>query len=97
MGRADELGGSGAATVELITLGWLSELFGLPDDSDGAFVSGGSVANLTALAAARTARLGGPDERAVVYLSDQAHAAVTRALRVRAAPGVPRRCRGRRR
>jgi glutamate/tyrosine decarboxylase-like PLP-dependent enzyme len=75
-------GGSGAATVELTTLGWLAELFGLPGDSDGAFVSGGSVANLTALAAARTAKLGGPDERAVVYLSDQAHAAVTRGLRV---------------
>ncbi|HET8536074.1 MAG TPA: aminotransferase class V-fold PLP-dependent enzyme [Solirubrobacteraceae bacterium] len=75
-------GGSGAATVELITLGWLAELFGLPADSDGAFVSGGSVANLTALAAARTAQLGGADDRAVVYLSDQTHAAVTRGLRV---------------
>jgi aromatic-L-amino-acid/L-tryptophan decarboxylase len=75
-------GGSGAATVELITLGWLAELFGLPADSDGAFVSGGSVANLTALAAARTAQLDGADERAIVYLSDQTHASVTRALRV---------------
>lgn len=75
-------GGSGAATIELITLEWLAELFGLPADSDGAFVSGGSVANLTALAAARTAQLGGADERAVVYLSDQTHAAVPRALRV---------------
>src|SRR3954452_17458600 len=37
-------GGSSAATIELIMLGWLAELFGLPDDSDGAFVSGGSVA-----------------------------------------------------
>ena len=44
-------------------------------------VSGGSVGTITALAAARTARLGGrPQADAVVYLSDQAHASNVRAL-----------------
>ena len=75
-------GGSGAATVELVTLEWLRELFGLPAGGEGAFVSGGSVANLTAVAAARTARLGGHHPRATVYLSDQAHASIARGLRV---------------
>src|SRR3954469_2307219 len=62
-------GGSSAATIELIMLGWLAELFGLPDDSDGAFVSGGSVANPTGLAAAPTAKLGGTDARPRASLS----------------------------
>jgi glutamate/tyrosine decarboxylase-like PLP-dependent enzyme len=75
-------GGSGAATVELVVLEWLYELFGLPAQSEGVFVSGGSVANLTALVTARTSRLGGHDPRAVVYLSDQAHATIARGLRI---------------
>jgi aromatic-L-amino-acid/L-tryptophan decarboxylase len=63
-------GGSGPATVELVVLDWLRALCGLPEGSDGVLVSGGSVASLVGLAAARTARFG---ERApadaVVYLS----------------------------
>jgi aromatic-L-amino-acid decarboxylase len=74
-------GGAGAATVELVVLDWLRELCGLPAGTDGAMVSGGSVGTITALAAARTARLGGrPDPEAVAYLSDQAHASNARAL-----------------
>jgi aromatic-L-amino-acid decarboxylase len=70
-------GGSGPATVELVVLDWLRELCGLPDRAEGVLTTGGSVANLAGLAAARTAR--GPG---VVYFSDQTHAAVPRALRV---------------
>lgn len=75
-------GGSGPATTELVTLDWLRALFGLPEGTEGAFVSGGSVASLTALAAARTALLGVHDPRATVYLSDQTHASIARALRI---------------
>jgi aromatic-L-amino-acid decarboxylase len=39
--------------LETIALRWLSELFGLPDDMQGVFTSGGSVANLIGLGAAR--------------------------------------------
>jgi aromatic-L-amino-acid decarboxylase len=75
-------GGSGPATVELVTLDWLREMFGLPAGSEGAFVSGGSVATLNALATARTHVLDADEPtRAVTYLSDQAHAACSRALR----------------
>ena len=76
-------GGAGAATVELVVLDWLRELCGLPAGAEGAMVSGGSVGTITALAAARTARLRGrPDPAAVVYLCGEAHASNARALDV---------------
>ncbi|MFN2383729.1 MAG: aspartate aminotransferase family protein [Gemmatimonadota bacterium] len=75
-------GGSGAAALELVTLGWLRDWCGLPATAGGLLVSGGSVANLTALAVARQARLPDGPAGAVVYDSDQTHSAVDRALRV---------------
>jgi hypothetical protein len=48
-------GGSGPATVELVVLDWLRSLLGLPEGSEGVLASGGSLANTTALAAARMA------------------------------------------
>ena len=69
-------GGSGPATVELVTLDWLRELLGMPEGTEGVMTSGGSLANLTALAAARADA--GPG---VCYLSDQTHASILRALR----------------
>ncbi|MDH3337427.1 MAG: pyridoxal-dependent decarboxylase [Gammaproteobacteria bacterium] len=41
------------ATLEQVALNWLTELFGLPAGTGGGFVTGATVANLTALAAAR--------------------------------------------
>jgi glutamate/tyrosine decarboxylase-like PLP-dependent enzyme len=43
----------GVAHLEQLVLRWLRELFALPADTAGAFVTGGTMANLTALAAAR--------------------------------------------
>jgi hypothetical protein len=51
-------GGSGPATVELVVLDWLRELCGMPLGTAGVLTTGGSVATLVALAAARTARFG---------------------------------------
>lgn len=45
------------ATLEEVALRWMIELFGLPPDTGGAFVTGATVANFTALAAARHAVL----------------------------------------
>jgi glutamate/tyrosine decarboxylase-like PLP-dependent enzyme len=45
------------ATLEEVALRWLVELFDLPREIGGAFVTGANVANLTALAAARHAVL----------------------------------------
>jgi glutamate/tyrosine decarboxylase-like PLP-dependent enzyme len=41
------------AELEMIALGWLLDILGLPESSGGAFVTGATVANFTALAAAR--------------------------------------------
>jgi glutamate/tyrosine decarboxylase-like PLP-dependent enzyme len=71
-------GGSGPATVELTVLDWLRSWCGMPEGTSGILVSGGSVASLTALAAAREARPG----KRVAIVSDQTHASVLRALRL---------------
>ena len=69
---------SGPSTVELTVLDWLREWCGMPPGSDGLLTSGGSMASLTALVAAREAFGGG----GVVYLSDQAHGSILRDLKV---------------
>ncbi|MHC4599646.1 MAG: pyridoxal phosphate-dependent decarboxylase family protein [Planctomycetota bacterium] len=76
------LAGSGPAEIELVTIDWLRQLCGLPEGAGGLFVSGGSMANLTALSAARHARLGDHDPASRVYFSDQTHSSVERALSV---------------
>jgi len=76
------LGGSAAAALELQVIEWLRGFCGLPDSAGGLFVSGGSVANMTALVAARHAVLGDHMEGATIYFSDQTHSSVERALRV---------------
>lgn len=76
------LAGSGPAAVEMQTIEWLCRECGLPATAGGLFVSGGSMANLTALATARRVKLGGPDAAAVVYLSDQTHNSVAKGLRI---------------
>jgi len=75
-------GGSAAAAVELEVIDWFCRFCGLPEKTGGLFVSGGSVANMTALLAARNARLENRIERATVYYSDQTHSSIERALRV---------------
>ena len=75
------LGASGPSTLELVVLGWLRQWVGYPDEAAGVLVSGGSAANLTALACAREARLGVMSETAVVYMSDQTHSSMARAAR----------------
>ena len=76
------LEGSGPAEVERVTIDWLRQLFGFPETAGGLFVSGGSVANLTALVVARELKLQGPVEKGVVYCSDQTHSSIERGMRV---------------
>jgi glutamate/tyrosine decarboxylase-like PLP-dependent enzyme len=73
-------GGSGASAVELTVLEWLRDWCGMPAGSSGVLTSGGSLASLTGLAAARQDRLGGPRGTGVVYVSDQTHASLPRAV-----------------
>lgn len=74
--------GAGATQVELIVIDWLRQWLGMPETAGGLFVSGGSIANLVALTAARHATLGEELSLGTVYLSDQTHSCVARALRV---------------
>ena len=75
-------GGSGPSAVELAVVDWMRGWMGLPDAAEGILVSGGSVGNLTALAAAAHARLGADRSRATAYMSEHAHASIARAWRV---------------
>ena len=82
-------GGDHAAIhVEERVMKWLAELMGFPAGAEGILVSGGSMANFTALAAARRAMALG-DVRVdglsgspplTVYASDQVHSCVDKAV-----------------
>ena len=73
---------AGPSQVELVVLDWFKEWIGFPQEAAGVLVSGGSAANLTALACAREVLLGAMSDQVVGYLSDQAHSSMARAARV---------------
>lgn len=73
---------SGPSQVEIVVVDWFKQMLGMPPEASGLMVSGGSVANLTALAVARHSMLEDKVDNAVVYLSAQAHTAVDRGLRI---------------
>lgn len=70
-----------ADLVEKKLIRWMCDQAGYPQESGGLFVSGGSIANLTALTAARDARLTYEERsHAVIYVSDQTHSSVSKGL-----------------
>lgn len=76
------LGPSGVAAIEMKSIDWLRQLFGLPASAGGLFVSGGSMANLTALAVARHIKLGNNPANGSIYFSDQTHSSVPKGLKI---------------
>ncbi|MDP9302193.1 MAG: pyridoxal-dependent decarboxylase, partial [Actinomycetota bacterium] len=77
---------AGAATVvEHQAVRWVAGFVGYPS-ADGAFTSGGTISNLTAIAAARERALPGSRHRGLtsghpaVYCSEEVHYSVTRAV-----------------
>jgi glutamate/tyrosine decarboxylase-like PLP-dependent enzyme len=74
----------GAVRMEQMLVRWLAGVVGYPDTTAGDLTSGGSIANLSAIAAARDAcGLKARDvERSVVYLSKQTHHCIEKALRI---------------
>ena len=76
--------------VELQVLAWCRTMMGFPADSGAAMVSGGSMANFVALAAARDAAAGSAAEVGLrtlesplaFYCSDQTHNSVSKSLRL---------------
>lgn len=69
--------------IEQEVLRWLCKQVGFTGNSGGVFVSGGSMANITALTAARDCKLN--DENlhlGVAYVSEQTHSSVAKGLRI---------------
>ena len=73
---------AGPSRLESVVLGWFADWIGYPADSSGVLVSGGSAANLTAMACAREALVGAMSGELVAYVSEQGHSSLARAARV---------------
>ncbi|MFQ5719906.1 MAG: pyridoxal phosphate-dependent decarboxylase family protein [Acidobacteriota bacterium] len=81
-----------ATELERLVVDWLRQITAMPDGSGGLLTSGGSMANLTALAVARTRHAppetvrGGLGELGgslmTVYASDQVHMSIPRAVQL---------------
>jgi aromatic-L-amino-acid decarboxylase len=75
-----------ATEIEKQSVRWAAEFIGYASDSGGAFTSGGTISNTSALAAAREhavpgVRLEGLEgKRVAVYCSEEVHYSVTRAI-----------------
>ena len=74
----------GAVRMENMLIRWMNSLVGYPENASGNLTSGGSLANLIAIVAARDAKgiTSKNIERSVIYLSEQAHHSVDKAIRV---------------
>ena len=72
---------AGPSQLELTVLDWFRAWVGYPAGAEGVLVSGGSAANLTAIACARETLVGPMSSRIVAYTSDQTHSSLARAAR----------------
>ncbi|MFL6844243.1 MAG: pyridoxal phosphate-dependent decarboxylase family protein [Allosphingosinicella sp.] len=79
----------GAVRMENATCAWIARTVGYPEGAAGTLTSGGSMANLTAIVAAREAR--DEDGGGAVYLSRTAHYCIEKALRIAGRARAPRR------
>lgn len=72
------LGGTTVSALEVTVIRWIAEMLDYDASAAGLLTSGGSMANLTALAAAR-ARSSSTTADAAIYVSSEGHASMTRA------------------
>src|SRR3954452_21886303 len=72
---------AGPSQLELVVLDWFKGWIGYPPEAEGVLLSGGSAANLTALACARETLAGGTRADLVIYASDQGHSSIARPSR----------------
>jgi glutamate/tyrosine decarboxylase-like PLP-dependent enzyme len=77
-------GSPGAVTMENELLNWMKGVFGFPKEAIGNLTSGGSIANLIALTAARDKHQIKNDRitKSVIYLSPQIHHCIHKAIRI---------------
>ena len=71
----------GAVAIEQSVIDWMTSLFGLPESSGGILLSGGSVANLTAVVTARE-QMGEDLSGGVIYASQRSHHSIVKAARI---------------
>ena len=79
----------GAVRIENACTDWLAGAIGYPAEAGGTLVSGGSVANLTAIVAARDAR--DAEGGGAVYMTRYAHYCVDKALHIAGRGRAPKR------
>lgn len=74
----------GGVAVELELLDWMKDIFGFPRSAIGNLSSGGSIANLIALTAARDKHSVKNDRiiKSIIYASPQVHHCINKALRI---------------
>lgn len=78
----------GLVAIEDGVLRWLCDLFGLPPGAGGLLTTGGSMATLSMLVAARQDRLGDNDTLGTIYVSDQTNHCVRKAARIAGFPAA---------
>jgi aromatic-L-amino-acid/L-tryptophan decarboxylase len=76
------------AALEHSVVRWLAGLCGLPEGSGGLLVPGGSIANFSAVIAARHAGLGDDLAAGTLYVSAQTHQSVAKAARLAGIPAA---------
>jgi aromatic-L-amino-acid/L-tryptophan decarboxylase len=81
----------GAAAIENDTVRWLIEMVGYPDSAWGTLQSGGSLATLTAVVAARESRPPWEWVRSAIYMTEECHLAIRKSLHVAGLAHVPSR------
>jgi aromatic-L-amino-acid decarboxylase len=79
----------GAVRIENACVAWLANVIGYPETAAGTLTSGGSIANLTAIIAARDAR--DPYGGGAVYTTRFAHYCIDKALHIAGRGRSPRR------
>jgi glutamate/tyrosine decarboxylase-like PLP-dependent enzyme len=79
----------GAVRIENACAAWLANVIGYPRESAGTLTSGGSIANLTGIVAAREAR--DPDGGGAVYVTRFAHYCIEKALHIAGRGRAPKR------
>ena len=79
----------GAVRIENACAAWLANVIGFPRDAAGTLTSGGSIANLTAVVAAREAR--DPDGGGAIYVTRFAHYCIDKALHIAGRGRAPKR------
>ncbi len=72
----------GLQQIEENVVRWLCDLFSFPAEARGILTSGGSIATLSAVVTARHAKLGEDFWDGTYYVSDQAHASVSKAATI---------------